>query len=144
MNFGRLFAAYLPAALVTYVVAAGFYTQQIIAKQVAVGATYSLAQDINALLLNIVGLWQYGATLAIGLLLGFVVGARVKRWLTPLAPVAYPIAGATAVLAVLMLIETMYSGGVGAIGGARDGLGIFLQCLAGFIGGGVFERLRPR
>jgi hypothetical protein len=79
------------------------------------------------------------------LLVGFLVAAGLKRILTPLAPVAYPIAGAAAVVAAIWLIENVVAGGgVGAIGGARDALGMALQGLAGLAGGTVFAALRGR
>jgi len=87
---------------------------------------------------------MYGAIIAIALLFGFVVAFGVKRILKPLAPIAYPTAGAAALLVMLILVEQQLGGGAGVIGGARDAFGLALQCLAGFIGGGLFAVLRPR
>lgn len=138
--------AYLLGTASAYVFASGFYTQQVVAKQAAFGADYTLAQQGQVYWENFIGLAPaYGVVLAVALLLGFLVAAVVKRILTPLAPVAYPLAGAAAVFTAIWLIDhTIGEGGVGAIGGARDALGLGLQCLAGFIGGAVFASLRPR
>ena len=135
-------AAYAAATAAAYALASGFYTQQVLAKQAAIGAVYTPAQQIETYFLNLTGLWIYGAMIAIALALGFLVAAVVKRVVTPLAPVAYPIAGAAAMFVMLQLIETQLGGGTGVIGGARDAVGVALQCLAGLVGGGLFALLR--
>jgi hypothetical protein len=146
MRMVRLFWAYVVAALVAFAAAAIFYSQQILAKQAEIGAVYTPAQQIEAYFANAVGLAPaYGAVLAIALLVGFVVAAILKRVLRPVAPIAYPLAGAAAVGTSIVVIEnTMAAGGAGAIGGARDALGFGLQCLAGALGGLAFEILRPK
>lgn len=144
MKTGQTAIAYILAALTTYVIAAGFYTQQVIAKQTAIGMEFTSGQQFNNYLSNITGLWAYAAMIAIALLIAFIVAAGVKRVLKPLAVIAYPIAGAAAMFVMLTLIERQLGGGAGIIGGARDALGISLQCFAGFLGGGLFAVLRPR
>ncbi len=138
--------AFAASAAVTYTLSAIFYTQQVLAKQFAIGAVYSLEQQASAYVQNFIGLAPaFGVVLAIALLLGFIVSAIVKRIIRPLAPIAYPVAGAAAVFTAIWLIDnTLGKGGAGAIGGARDALGLGLQCLAGFAGGVVFSLLRPR
>lgn len=144
MKIGQTAIAYILAVLTTYVIAAGFYTQQVIAKQTAIGMEFTSGQQFNNYLSNITGLWVYAAMIAIALLVAFIVAAGVKRVLKPLAAIAYPVAGAAAMLVMLILIERQLGGGAGIIGGARDALGISLQCFAGFLGGGLFAMLRPR
>jgi len=139
-------AAYLAASLTTVTLASLFYTQQVLAKQAAFGAVYTREQQIRTYIENLFGLApSYGVILAIALLVGFLIAAALKRVLTALAPVAYPIAGAAAVLVAIWLIENVVAGGgVGALGGARDAMGLALQGLAGFVGGAVFAVLRGR
>ena len=146
MSLVRIAIAFVAANLATYILAVLFFTQQVIAKQAEIGAVYTLPQKADTFLDNLMGLaGSYGAVLAIALLLGFLVAAGVKRVLTPLAPIAYPVAGAAAVFTAIYLIEnTIAAGGVGALGGARGLVGIGLQCFAGFVGGGVFALLRGR
>ena len=144
MKILRTFWAYLAAVAGTYLLATTFYTQQVIAKQAEIGAVYTPAQQIDTYVQNFTGLAMYGVIIAIALLLGFTIAAGVKRILKPLAPIAYPTAGAAAMLVMLIFAEQALGGGAGIIGGARDAFGVTLQCLAGFIGGGVFALLRPR
>ena len=146
MKFAKLATAFIAATLTTFVLAAGFYTQQVLAKQAEIGVTYPPSLAFQTFLDNLTGLApSYGIVLSFGLLIAFPVAAGVKRILKPLARVAYPIAGATAVFSAIYLIENVVaSGGVGALAGARGALGLSLQMLAGFIGGAAFEMLRPR
>ncbi|NOX94364.1 MAG: hypothetical protein GXP04_04505 [Alphaproteobacteria bacterium] len=144
MRLLRMGLAYLAAVIVTYALASAFYTQQVLAKQAAIGAVYTQQQQISTYMDNFAGLaMTYGLMLAIGLLIAFLIAAVAKRILKPLAPIAYPIAGAAAVFTVIWAIENLVApGGVGAIGGARDALGVSLQCLAGAAGGLVFALTR--
>jgi len=150
MSIIRTFFAYVLAVAVTYLFSAIFYTQQLIAKQQAVGAVYTPEQSARFFMENLYGLGfrdvpSLGIVIAIGLIIGFAVAFVVKRILKPLAPVAYPIAGAAAVVLALYLIEsTAAGGGAGAIGGARGALGLTLQAVAGFLGGMAFAFVRPR
>jgi hypothetical protein len=144
MNFPRTIAAYAASVAATYLLSAVFYTNRVLAGQASFGATYTPAQQAETYLTNIAGLWLYGAMIAIALLAAFAVAWGVKRVLKPLAPVAYPVAGGAAIYVLLALVEAQLGGGAGVIGGARTGLGVALQCLAGFVGGVVFASVRPR
>ena len=141
MKLGRTAFAFILTVLTAYVLAVGFYTQQVIASQSFI--QYSRAQQVETFVYNLSGLWLYGAIIAIALLIGFVVAAIVKRVLTPLAPVAYPVAGALAIPLTVVLIEQVLGGGAGIMSGARGTVGLALQGLAGLAGGVVFAFLRP-
>jgi len=140
MRFIRIVIAFILAVATAFTLASIFYTQQVLAKQVAIGAEYTAAQQHQTYIENFIGLAPaYGAILAVALLIGFTIATFLKRILAPLAVIAYPMAGAAAVFAVIFLIENIVAAdGAGAIGGARDALGLALQCLAGAIGGLVF------
>ncbi len=144
MQIIKVAAAYIAAVIIAYSLAAAFYTQQVLAKQAEIGAIYTPSQQAQTYFENFIGLAPaYGLMMAIALLIGFVVAAGVKRIAAPLASVAYPLAGAAAMWTLVWTIETFVAGGgVGAIGGARDALGVGLQMLAGLAGGVVFELLR--
>ena len=146
MGMMRIVLAYAAAVATTFVFATVFYTQQVLAKQSSIGAVYTPAQQFETFFQNLIGLAPaFGVVLAVALLVGFLVAAVVKRILTPLAPLAYPIAGAAAVATAIWAIENLViGGGVGAIGGARGPLGLALQSLAGALGGFVFTLLAVR
>ncbi len=136
--------AFLASIVVTYVAASFFYTQQVLAKQAEIGAIYTANQQIQTYWENFVGLWAYAVIIVVTLAVAFLVASVVKRFLPFLAVIAFPVAGAVGMLAMLTLVEAQLGGGAGIIGGARDALGLTLQSLAGLVGGGVFELMRRR
>ncbi len=147
MRIIRLMLAFLGSVAVTYVLATGFYTQQVLAKRAAIGLEFTSAQRISNFLDNLVGFSvgtvpSYGMILMIALLIGFFVAAGLKRVLTPLAPIAYPTAGAVSIFVVLWAVETFVAKGSGAFEGASGPVGLALQCFAGFVGGVVFAVTR--
>ncbi len=144
MGAVRIIIAYVLGVAVAFVIAVAFFTQQVIGKQAAYGITYTPAQQFETFIDNLTGLAPgYGMVLSIALFAGFIVAAIVKRIIKPLAPIAYPVAGAAAVGTALYLIETSIAGGgAGVVGGARDATGFALQCLAGGLGGVVFALAR--
>ncbi|MEM1397293.1 MAG: hypothetical protein AAGH38_07595 [Pseudomonadota bacterium] len=145
----RFCLALVASALTTLVLSIAFYTQRVIAAQQAIGANYTIPQQAQTYWDNFVGLGftgapPFGAVIVVALIIGFAVAFVVKRILTPLAAVAYPVAGASAVVLVIYLVDNvLLGGGTGAIGGARDSLGLGLQGVAGFFGGIVFAVVRP-
>ncbi len=139
--------AWWAAAAITFVVAAGFITLRIIADQAAVGADYGSADWLQAYWMNLSGLAPlYGVVVAVALAIGFLVAAVLKRVLRPLAPIAYPLAGAAAVVALIWIVNNYAAppGVGGAIPGARSPLELALQAVAGAIGGIAFEYFRPK
>lgn len=142
----RTLLAFVAAVVVAFVAAAWFYTQQVIAKQAAIGAEYTHAQKMLAVHENLLGLAPaYGPIVAIALAVGFLVAWGVKKVVRPLAPVAYPVAGFAAIVTTIWLIENVVlGGGVGVIGGARDAGGMALQGAAGALGGLVFALVLGR
>ena len=140
MGVIRVVVALLVAVIVTYLFASIFYTQQIIASQSSF-VSYTIGQQLETYLSNFLGLWIYGALIAVGLSVAFLVAFFVKKILKPLAPFAYPIAGAAGMFVLVTLVETQLGGGAGLLGGARTAVGIALQCVAGAIGGLVFATL---
>ena len=141
MKLGRTAIAFTITVLTAYLLAVGFYTQQVIAGQSFI--QYTLAQQLETFSYNLGGLWMYGVIIAIALAIAFLVAAFLKRILTPLAPVAYPIAGAVAIPLTVVLIEQVLGGGAGIMSGARGPVGLALQGGAGFAGGVIFALLRP-
>ncbi len=141
MAFRRTAIAFILTALTAYGLAVGFYTQQVIASQSFI--RYTPAQAFETFAYNLAGLWMYGVVIAIALMIGFIVAALVKRVLRPLAPVAYPVAGALAIPLTVVLIEQVLGGGAGVMSGARGPVGLALQGVAGFAAGVVFSVIRP-
>lgn len=144
MQVSRAVAAFLASLLATYFLSTLFFTERVIAQQSEFGIGYTRAQWLETFWLNFSGLWALGIIIAITLGLAFAIAWGLKKFVRPLAPLAYPIAGGTGMLAMIALVEAQLGGGAGIIGGARTPLGVALQCLAGVVGGSVFAVLRPR
>lgn len=127
------------AVVITTALGAAFHTQMVIGALEQSGATVAPAERLAMTGGDIVGLApQFGLVMALGLLVGFLVAAVLKRVLKPLAPIAYPLAGAVAVGAALTVMGMAFDG-ITPIAGARTTIGFGLQCLAGAVGGLVFS-----
>ena len=77
----------------------------------------------------------------LALLLGFVVAAWLRKRLPRLAPLAWPLAGTTAVALTLILMRLSLE--ITPLAGARGLDGFLLFCAAGALGGLVYAWLRP-
>ena len=149
MTIIRTALAFVLAWLVAYTASVAFYTRQVLAGYADLGLSIPAADALATFKDNFTGQLQspdgpsWGMILAVAMLIAFLVAAGVKRVVKPLAPVAYPVAGAAALGGLLALIESQFPG-VGAIGGARTALGVGLQMLAGLLGGVVFAIVSGR
>lgn len=139
----RNVAAYLASVIVAYALGSAFHTQMVFAALADAGAEIPFPMRLETTIGDFLSLWQYAAVIAIALLVGFVVAAVLKRIVKPLAPIAYPLAGAAGVAIALTLMSMQYYGTT-PIAGARGPVGFALQCLAGAAGGVVFAALARR
>lgn len=86
----------------------------------------------------------YGVFVITALMIAFAAGGLVYRFAKTGRMIVYMIAGSVAMLVMLSAMEAVFFG-VPIVGGARSGVGIALQVLAGAVGGAVFAQLtRPR
>ena len=93
-------------------------------------------RDFTGLLLPLLAVFGFALLVAFG----------AASWLKPrvplLAPIAWPLAGAFAIAAVLMAMHAQFQ--MTPLAGARGLDGFILFCLAGAMGGLVFGWLKPR
>jgi hypothetical protein len=139
MAIVRILLGYLLAVTVATALGSAVHTQMIVAGLTEAGALIQpdvrLAMTFN----DFVGLApQFGVVVAIALAIGFLIAAGLKRILKPLAPVAFPLAGAAAIAVALTVMHIAFDG-ITPIAGARTPLGFALECLAGAAGGLVFS-----
>ena len=140
----RIIFGFVASAAVAFALASFFHTQMVIDALGHSGAVVPIDKRIAMTGSDLVGLApQFGAVVAIGLAVGFLIAAGLRRVLKPLAPIAYPLAGAAAI-AVALTAMGMAFDGITPIAGARTPFGFALQCLAGGIGGLVFARIAVR
>ncbi len=146
----RYVVAFAVAAVVTYGLAAAFYAQSVIGELTELGVEVSLADRVRHAIDDIVGMTSsafggrlstYAGVIVTALLVAFPVALLVKSVVRPLAPIAYPVAGAAALGVVVYMIYSTQ--GPGAVAAIREPTGVALQVLAGLIGGIVFALLLP-
>ena len=124
------------SVVITYTLASFAHTQQVLAGLLDLGVLIPVADRIGMILGDWMGLYLYLVVIAIGLLIGFSFMALVRRVLPVPAALLYAVGGALAMLVILGSMRELTS--LTPIAGARDMLGMSLQCLAGAIGGVVF------
>lgn len=133
----RTLAAYLAGVGVTYTGGAIAQTQHVLGNLSAMGAEVGMGVRLEATLHDLVGLaTSYLPIIAVAFAIAFPVAALVSRALPSLRRVAYPIAGAVAILVVHLLLEAMLS--ITPIAAARSIIGLGIQMLFGALGGWVF------
>ncbi len=138
----RVLLAFLASVIVTFVFASVFHTQNVLASLQELGVEISPSTRLSTTFRDMVGLASlYALMISIALLIGFIIAFVLKRLLTPLAPIAYPLAGAVAIGTMLWLMNIQFN--ATPIAGARGFIGFSLQMLAGALGGLVFALL-PR
>ena len=132
---------WLAAALTTVIIGVAFQTQNVLARLNGIGADVGLADRISMTGYDIFYLGKpYFVFIGIALAIAFLAGGFVFRLMKFGRPIIYVAAGATAVLVLLFAMKTQFFG-THIIAGARDGVGISLQMLAGALGGLVFARI---
>ena len=146
MGMARILVGFIAAATVGFLSSVAFLTGMTLSRYPgfeqaldAYAATYALNLSGLATGSPFVGIF------AVALAIGFAVAAILKRLLTPLAGIAYVLAGAAAAPALFLIVENvMIGGGVGAFFGARGIAGLALQALAGAASGLVFTLIAVR
>lgn len=150
----RIISGWVAAVLATYIFSTGS-SQAVILIQTA---TEPVTFSVNPSIVSTVGLplsmavasigdailhmHQLLPVIAIGLGIGFLVAAVLKKILVPLASIAYPAAGAVAMLTPLLLMKNVF--GVFPILGAQTSTGLVLQIVAGIFGGLIFSHIIRR
>lgn len=131
--------AYVCAALASQTIA----MNEVAALIATTGAKLPMADRLSGTIDGAIGLWQMWPVIAVGFLVAFFVASLVKVVVPFLSIIAYPVAGAAAMAAILKLIPVAVPAYDG-IPGTATTLGFLAQMAAGMIGGIVFERFRPR
>ena len=136
---------WLAASLGAVILGVGFQTQNVLAKLNAVGADVGFADRIMMTGYDIFHLGSvYIIFVGIAFAVAFLAGGVVYRIAKVGRPIIYSVAGAAALLVMLMLMKEVFFN-THVIAGARDTFGLGLQMLAGGLGGFVFVRVsRPK
>lgn len=131
----------LIAVIVTVIMAVAMQTQRVIGGLNNAGASVPFGERLSMTVYDISHLGTlYGVFIFIAFVIAFLAAARLFQAVEAKREIIYVVAGAVAMFVMLMLMKKAFFD-VHIIAGARDGLGIALQMLAGAIGGYVFARL---
>ena len=140
-GFFKRIGGWLAAAITTVILAVSLQTQNVLARLNGVGADVELGERLSMTAHDIFRLGSiYIIFIGIALAISFLAGGLVFRIAKFGRPIIFMVAGAVAMFVMLYLMEQVFFG-IPAIAGARDGLGIGLQMLAGAVGGLVFARV---
>ena len=139
----RLNSHFLIAVLCTYALASLAHSQFVLSELSAVNIDITLAARISMSLDDILGFFPIlAAAIALSLLLGFGTVALIRKFQPQLTLWLYPVAGAAAILVMLLAMHPILD--ITLIAGARSTLGMISQSLAGLMGGWLFMRLRKK
>lgn len=130
-------AALLIAALISYIIGAILSSIFVLN---ALPVNVAFAQYISTAWFDIVHLQLYLVVILIGFTIAFPIAAALRKPLSKIAALAYPLAGATAIGVALGLMYLQFE--TVPISGARSAFGFIAQLIAGALGGAVFAKLQ--
>lgn len=142
MGILRLTGAWFGGGLVGYILAALTSQFVVLAGLAGLGLDISVSDWLGSLFHAVLNMPLYLIVILLGFAIAFPIARLAKRFLPSLSTIAYPTAGGVAIGTALGLMHAHF--GVFPILGAQETYGLFLQILAGAVGGFVFEQLRPK
>ncbi|MGJ8560448.1 MAG: hypothetical protein ACSHX3_09450 [Litorimonas sp.] len=143
-TFLKFLAGWVMGAITTTAIGVTLQTQNVIARLSDIGADVGIGQRLSMTVYDLIYLGSlYIIFVSIGTLVAYLLGLFVYRFAGFGRPVVFAVAGAVAMLVMLLLMKQAFFG-IHMIAGARDGLGIALQMIAGALGGLVFAWLTAR
>ena len=131
--------ALLLAALLTAVAASVFSTQFVIAALTAIDVEVPFGVRLSMTFTDLAILMILLPAAIACFVPAFVIAEALARWLGGRRELWFALAGGTALVTELLLIESVL--GLMPVGGARTTAGMALQGVAGVLGGVAFSRL---
>jgi len=139
----RLIVIFAVSVIVATVLASASSTIFVLGGLADLGAEIAPGEWLSIVVRDIGGMGPTYAPLAAGgLLIAFAAAWLVTKIVPGPRAIAYAIAGAVALVAIVLLMREVL--GVTPISGARTALGLIGQALAGLIAGAVFAALSGR
>ena len=145
----HIFFCFIPAWLVAFIFASVLHSHFVLFELVALNIHIPGSKWLYMVLDDLFGLLPfYGAIIAVTLTISFFIASRLnsfleKRALTLTKNGAAGIFGAAGAVGFLIMLAAMQPIlDVTLIAGARSNLGIAAQCIAGFVSGIIYSRLR--
>jgi len=133
--------AFFASVITATVLASLFQTQFVISDLNNIGAGIGLAERLKMTGYDIAHLSRlYGIFIFLGFAIAFFAAWVLHHFVKGKRTLIYMVAGGTCFLVMLFLMKQLFFG-VPIIAGARSGLGLAFQALAGGIAGYMFARL---
>jgi hypothetical protein len=130
----RKLGAYLLAIMVAYLLASITATQSVVARLGEMGIEVDLRERLGMTLHDIAGMaGMFLPMIAAGFLAAFLVTELLCRWLGKRPVALYVLAGAVALIAIHLTLKLAF--GITPVAVARTMGGLFIQGLAGAVGG---------
>ena len=127
--------------IVTTIIGMFFSTQRVISQLNGIGGNVSFGERVS---MTFFDLHHFGSLFIIFVSIALLVAFAMASWFARKSPNLrkwiFVVAGAVALLVMLLGMKKAFFD-TQLVAGARDGLGVVLQMLAGAIGGYVFHRL---
>jgi len=132
---------FLLSVAVATVTASIFSTQFVISALGKAGAPVGFGDRMSMTAYDVANLGPvYGMFILIGLLIAFLAAGLVYKKVQTKRPLIYIVAGMVCFVVMLHLMKAVFFG-VPIIAGARSGIGLLFQAIAGGIAGYVFAKL---
>ena len=144
MRIVRILVSWLIAVIVTTVGISVIHSLRIQGNLAELGVELPMGLRLSTIGRDLAGLAPtLGPVVAIALAIGFAIAAFLRPRLPSLAWMAYPLAGAAAIVVALVAMKFSYD--ITPIAGARGPLGLPLSALVGAVGGWIFAwRIKTR
>ncbi len=138
MDVIRILAAFVIAVLVTSVLAIMSSTMFVLGGLMELGVDIPMSEILGMLLYDLQGMSPlYGPLVGVGLLIAFLAAWGVSALLpNGLRGWVYMVAGAVAMVVMIMALEAQF--GIAIVAGARSIAGLAVQALCGAVGGGLY------
>ena len=133
----RRAAAFSAAVFTAYFLGAIASTQFILSNVASMGLPVSFANRLSASAHDLIGMaTSYLPLIATGFLIAFAITMGILKFLPNLRTTGYVLGGAVAVLALLLIMQSLF--GMHPLPATRTTAGLIAQVLAGAAGGYIF------
>ena len=139
--FKQFLLALIGSTIITAISASVISSQRVINALNDIGGQIGIGDRMSMTFYDIAHFAPlYGLFILFGFLIAMLTAKIVSDHFPEKRNIVFICAGATSMLVMLLLMQMVFFG-VPIVAGARDGFGLFLQCLCGALGGYIFYRL---
>ncbi|MEP3889131.1 MAG: hypothetical protein ABJN69_01615 [Hellea sp.] len=136
-----LFLKILSVSALTALIASLFSTQRVIGSLSEIGGAVQFDDRLSMTVYDAFYFGRiYWGFITLAFIAAFIAAWALHKGVKFGRPIIFAGAGAVAILVMLLAMEQVFFG-VPIVAGARDGVGLLLQMLAGGIGGFLFTKL---